>query len=357
METAKVVIIGSGPAGYSAAIYVSRAMLQPVLYGGLKSGGQLMNTTEVENYAGFPDGIQGPDLMIGMRKQAEKFGTVVKDQYVTAVDLSARPFKIWTNLPNGQDPEDFSNKSTPEEKMAAVEAIKKNEPAILAESLVITTGAAPILLNVPGEHEFFAKGVSACAVCDAAFFRQKVVYVVGGGDSAMEDATALTKFATEVHIVHRRDKFKASKVMVERVLKNPKIKVHWNSNLKEILGNKVVEKVKLIENGKEVKYPAQGVFLAIGHKPMNEIFKGELELDGHGYVVTRQSATAQGVEMAKASLSETGMVQFPTMTSVEGVFSAGDGVDVRYKQAITAAGQGCAASLDAERWLEDQNEK
>ncbi|NCO12433.1 MAG: hypothetical protein AUJ41_03225 [Candidatus Pacebacteria bacterium CG1_02_43_31] len=352
LATAKVVIIGSGPAGYSAAIYTSRAKLEPVLFGGLKSGGQLMNTTQVENYAGFSDGIMGPDLMMGMRKQAEKFGTVIKDQYVTAVDLSARPFRIWTNLPNGQDPEDFANKATPEEITASQETIKQNEPAILAESLIITTGAAPILLNVPGEHEFFARGVSACAVCDAAFFKEKIVYVIGGGDSAMEDATALTKFATEVHIVHRRDKFKASKVMVERVMNNPKIKVHWNSSLKEILGNKVVEKIKLIENGEDVEYPTQGVFLAIGHKPMNDIFKGQLLIDDHGYVVTRQSATAQGVELAKTSLSEKGLVQFPSMTSVEGVFAAGDGVDVRYKQAITAAGQGCAASLDAERWLE-----
>ena len=354
METAKVVIIGSGPAGYSAAIYNSRAMLKPVLFGGLKSGGQLMNTTDVENYAGFPEGIMGPDLMIGMRQQAEKFGTVVKDEYVTAVDLSVRPFKIWTNLPNGQDPTDFANKATPEEIVVAQETIKQNEPAILAESLIIATGAAPILLNVPGEQEFFAKGVSACAVCDAAFFKEKVVYVIGGGDSAMEDATALTKFASEVHIVHRRDKFKASKVMVERVLKNPKIKIHWNSTLKEILGDKVVEKVKLIEEGKEVEYPAQGVFLAIGHKPMNDAFKGQVKIDDHGYVVTRQSGTRQGVELAQEALSEQGLVQFPTMTSVEGVFAAGDGVDVRYKQAITAAGQGCAASLDAERWLEDQ---
>ena len=354
METVKIVIIGSGPAGFSAAIYASRAKLEPVLFGGWKSGGQLMNTTEVENFAGFPDGIMGPDLMIGMRSQAQKFGTVIKDDYVTAVDLSVKPFKIWTNLPNASDPVTFASKATPEEMQRATEDIKKNEPAILAESLIIATGAAPILLNVPGEQEFFAKGVSACAVCDAAFFKNKIVYVIGGGDSAMEDATALTKFAQEVHIVHRRDKFKASKVMVERVLNNPKINVHWNSTLKEILGSNMVEKVKLIEEGKEVEYEAQGVFLAIGHKPMNDIFKGQVLVDSHGYVVTRQSATNQGVEMAKSSLSEKGLVQFPSMTSVEGVFAAGDGVDVRYKQAITAAGQGCTAALDAERWLESQ---
>jgi thioredoxin reductase (NADPH) len=354
METKKLVIIGSGPAGLSAAIYAARAKLEPTLFAGWKSGGQLMNTTDVENYAGFPDGIMGPDLMIGMKTQAQKFGTTVKDDYVTAVDLSARPFKVWTNLPNGEDPVAFANKATPEEVQQAIEDIKKNEPAILADSLIIATGAAPILLNVPGEQEFFAKGVSACAVCDAAFFKDKITYVIGGGDSAMEDATALTKFASEVHIIHRRDKFKASKVMVERVLKNPKIKVHWNSTLKEILGNKTVEKIKIVEEGKEVEYEAQGVFLAIGHKPMNDIFKGQVEIDDHGYVVTRQSSTKNGVEMAKNSLNEKGVIELPSMTSVEGVFAAGDGVDIRYKQAITAAGQGCAAALDVERWLEGQ---
>ncbi|MCB9813215.1 MAG: FAD-dependent oxidoreductase [Pseudomonadales bacterium] len=355
METSKIVIIGSGPAGYSAAIYTSRAQLKTILFGGWKSGGQLMNTTEVENYAGFSKGIQGPDLMFGMREQAQKFGTIVKDEYVTAVDFSQKPFKIWTNLPNDQDPADFANSATSDQMTQAIEKIKQNEPAIMADSVIIATGASPIMLNVPGEKEFFAKGVSACAVCDAAFFKEKITYVVGGGDSAMEEATALAKFASEVHIVHRRDQFKASKIMIERVLNNPKIKVHWNSTLKEILGNKVVEKVKINENGNEVEYPAQGVFLAIGHKPMNDIFKNQILIDNHGYVITRQSATKQGVEMAQSALSPEGLVQFPTMTSVEGVFAAGDGVDVRYKQAISAAGQGCMASLDAERWLEQQS--
>ncbi len=351
MEETKVVIIGSGPAGFSAGIYTSRAKLKPVLFAGLKSGGQLMNTTEVENFSGFPDGVMGPDLMIGMRQQAEKFGTVIKDEFVTAVDFSVRPFKIWTNFPDGMNWDSYSR--TAKDRLSQLIAqVKEHEPAILTQAVIIATGASPIMLNVPGEQEFFAKGVSACAVCDAAFFKDKTTFVIGGGDSAMEDATALTKFAKEVHIVHRRDSFKASKVMVERVLNNPKITVHWNSTLQAILGTTVVEKVKLLEDGKEVEYPTQGVFLAIGHRPMNDIFQDEVLLDSHNYVITAQSATKQGVEMASKALSEKGLVQFPTMTSVAGVFSAGDGVDVRYKQAITASGQGCMSALDTERWLE-----
>lgn len=354
MNNAQVVIIGSGPAGYSAAIYNSRAKLAPVLYGGFASGGQLMNTTDVENYAGFPEGVMGPDLMIGMRAQAEKFGTTIKDEYVTAVDFSQRPFKIWTNFPEGFDPQQFS-KLKPEEIEDFTQKVKAgSEPVMSANSVIIATGAAPITLGVKGEQEFWSRGVSACAVCDAAFFKEKIVFVVGGGDSAMEDATALTKFATQVHILHRRDSFKASKIMQERVLNNPKITVHWNTTLEEIMGSQSVEKVRVNENGEVKEYDAQGVFLAIGHRPMNLIFTNQVAMDSHGYVVTRQSGTKAGVEMAQGALSEDGIVTFPTMTSVEGVFAGGDGVDVRYKQAVTAAGQGCAASLDAERWLETQ---
>ncbi len=354
METAKVVIIGSGPAGYSAAIYNSRAKLAPVLFAGFASGGQLMNTTDVENFAGFPEGIMGPELMIGMRAQAQKFGTVIKDEYVTAVDFSARPFKVWTNFPEGFDPQQFG-KLTPEGIVQFTEKVKSAaEPTLLAESIIIATGAAPITLGVKGEQEFWSRGVSACAVCDAAFFKEKKVFVVGGGDSAMEDATALTKFASEVHILHRRDSFKASKIMQERVLHNPKITVHWNTALEEIMGSKIVEKVRVTENGTVTEYDAQGVFLAIGHRPMNLIFTNQVELDAKGYVVTRQSATKQGADMAQKAMSEDGLVTYPSMTSVEGVFAAGDGVDVRYKQAITAAGQGCSAALDCERWLETQ---
>lgn len=354
MENTKVVIIGSGPAGYSAAIYNSRAQLAPVLFAGFASGGQLMNTTDVENFAGFPEGIMGPDLMIGMRTQAEKFGTVIRDEYVTAIDFSARPFKIWTNFPEGFDPQQFT-KLKPEEIEAFSQKVKESaEPAVVAESVIIATGAAPITLGVKGEQEFWSRGVSACAVCDAAFFKEKKVFVVGGGDSAMEDATALTKFASEVHILHRRDSFKASKIMQERVLNNPKITVHWNTTLEEIMGTKSVEKIRVTENGATAEYDAQGVFMAIGHRPMNLIFTNQVQLDSKGYVVTRQSATKNGTDLAVSAINEDGLVTFPTMTSVEGVFAAGDGVDVRYKQAITAAGQGCSAALDAERWLETQ---
>lgn len=354
MEKRKVVIIGSGPAGYSAAIYNSRAQLAPLLFGGLKTGGQLMNTTEVENYAGFADGVMGPDLMIAMRTQAQKFGTEIQDVYVTAADFSQRPFKLWTQLPEGFDPQNFSKLSVKEIESFTQTIKEKFSPVVEAESVIIATGAAPITLGIPGEQEFWARGVSACAVCDAAFFRDKVVYVVGGGDSAMEDATALTKFATQVHIVHRRDSFKASKIMQERVLNNPKITVHWNATVQEIQGSKKVERILINENGKVTEYPTDGVFMAIGHTPMNTLFLGQIQLDEKGYVVTRQSATKLGVKMASEALSSEGLVTYPTMTSVAGVFSAGDGVDVRYKQAITAAGQGCAAALDAERWLESQ---
>jgi thioredoxin reductase (NADPH) len=354
MQTATVVIIGSGPAGYSAAIYNSRALLEPVLFGGLNSGGQLMSTTEVENYAGFPKGVMGPDLMIGMRQQAERFGTTVRDEYVTAVDLSERPFKIWTAFPQGFDPQQFPKLKPDEIEEFTAKVRQENEPVLLAESLIIATGAAPITLGIPGESELWARGVSSCAVCDAPFFRDKKVFVVGGGDSAMEDSLALSRFASEVHMLHRRDEFKASKIMQKRVLENEKITVHWNTTLNEILGDNKVEKVKVTENGQEKEYDAGGVFLAIGHRPMNLIFVGQLEMDDKGYVVTRQSGTKQGVEMAQKALSDEGILQSPTMTSVEGVFASGDGVDVRYKQAVTAAGQGCAAALDAEHWLENQ---
>lgn len=352
MKKAQVLVIGSGPAGYSAAIYTSRAALQTVMFAGHKSGGQLMYTTEVENYAGFPKGIVGPELMFGMRDQAKRFGTEIIDEYVTAVDFSERPFKVWTKFPKGFDSNNFADLKPADRKKFEKAVKKEHEPAVIADSVIIATGAAPIKLGVKGENEFWSKGVSACAVCDAAFFRNKKTFVVGGGDSAMEDAMALSKFATEVHLVHRRDSFKASKIMQERVLNNPKITVHWNTVLEEILGENKVEKIKVIENGKPQEYTADGVFLAIGHRPMNMIFDGHVKLDGHGYVVTSQSATADGVKMAKKALSEEGLVQFPSMTSVAGVFSAGDGVDVRYKQAITASGQGCMAALDAERWLE-----
>ena len=333
MNKTKLAIIGSGPSGLTAAIYASRAMLEPVLFAGTKAGGQLMFTTELENFPGFPKGVNGPDFMIGMREQATRFGTKIVDEDVQAVDFSARPFKVWTNQ------------------------AKDDQHLWLADSIIISTGATAIMLGIPGEDKFFGRGVSSCAVCDAAFFKDKDTLVIGGGDAAMEDAVALTKFAKSVKILHRRDQFKASKIMQDRVLNNPKIEVIWNTQVTEVLGDQKVTGVKTqntqTQQAGEIK--ADGVFLAIGHKPMTSIFQGQLELDSHGYVVTRQSLTQTGLQRASAALNSQGLVQFPTMTNIEGVFAAGDVVDVRYKQAVTAAGQGTSAALDAEWWLEQQS--
>ena len=246
-------------------------------------------------------------------------------------------------------------KATLEQYKQYEEQIKKLEPVLVAQAVIISTGATSIMLGIPGEEKFFGQGVSTCAVCDAAFYKEKNVYVVGGGDSAMEDTLALTKFASQVTVIHRRDTFKASKIMQDRVLNNPKVKVLWNSTLQEVIGNERVEKVKIDVAGQVQEFPADGVFMAIGHKPVTDIFRDKVELDEHGYVVTRQSLSQKGVEKAQAALDDKGLVSFPSMTSVEGVFAAGDVVDVRYKQAVTAAGQGCSAALDAERWLESNN--
>ena len=306
MEQVKVAIIGSGPAGYTAALYNARARLQPVVFAGEKSGGQLMWTTDVENYPGFAEGKPGPELMTEMRQQAAKFGADIRDQFVTQVDFSARPFKL---------------------QIAGKEEIT-------ADAVIIATGAEAKMLGIPGEKELLGRGVSVCAVCDAAFFKDKTVFVVGGGDAAMEDSLALTKFAKEVTLVHRRDQFRASKIMQDRVLNNDKIKVMYNAEVTEVMGDPMVQKIKIKQNEQEQEFPADGFFLAIGHKPMTQLFAGQLELDEAGYIVTQTT---------KMSTS---------MTSVEGVFAAGDAVDFRYRQAVTAAGMGCAAALDAERWLE-----
>lgn len=353
MEHTKVAVIGSGPAGYSAAVYTARALLAPAVFTGPESGGQLMYTTEVENFAGFAKGIQGPELMFAMREQAERFGAQMRDELVTAVDFSQRPFKLWTELPEGVAFDAYKS-GKPEELAAGMAALRKTEPQWTAESVIISTGASSIMLGIPGEKELLSKGVSTCAVCDAAFFRDKITFVVGGGDSAMEDATALAKFAKSVTIIHRRDSFRASKIMQDRVLNNPKISVLWNTEVLEIVGTDKVEQLKIKTNGKEQTVQAEGIFMAIGHRPTTQIFADQIQLDAHGYVVTRQSATKIGLEAAQAALTDEGLIAYPTMTSVEGVFAAGDNVDVRYKQAITAAGQGCSAALDAERWLERQ---
>ncbi len=306
MEHVKVAIIGSGPAGYTAALYNARAELKPVVFAGEKAGGQLMLTTEVENFPGFAKGKPGPELMAEMRQQAERFGADIRDQFVTKVDFSARPFKL--------------------------QIADKEE--ITADAVILATGAESRMLGIPGEKELLGRGVSVCAVCDAAFFKDKTVFVAGGGDAAMEDALALTKFAKSVTLVHRRDKFRASKIMQDRVLSNDKVEVLYNTVVTEVMGDPMVQKIRIKQDSQEKEVPADGFFLAIGHTPMTKLFAGQIELDEAGYIVTKTS---------KMSTS---------MTSVEGVFAAGDAVDFRYRQAITAAGMGCAAALDVERWLE-----
>jgi len=300
----KVLIIGSGPAGLTAAIYAARADLEPLMIEGFARGGQLMITTDVENYPGFPDGIMGPDLMEQFRKQAERFGTRLISSDVTRVDFSAQPFKVWV----GEDLHE-------------------------AESVIISTGASARWLGIPGEERLRGYGVSACATCDGFFFRDRQIAVVGGGDSAMEEALFLTKFASKVTIIHRRDEFRASKIMAQRALDHEKIEVLWDSVVEEVLGEGAVTglEVRNVTTNEVSELATEGLFVAIGHDPNTEIFQGQIELDDEGYIV------ADG-----------------TRTSVEGVFAGGDVVDKVYRQAVTAAGMGCAAALDAEKWLENQ---
>lgn len=353
MQSTKVAIIGSGPAGYTAALYTGRAMLQPIVFTGEKSGGQLMNTTVIENYPGFPDGKDGPQLMFDMRAQAEKFGAQMKDVYVTAVDFSARPFKLWTHYAGDFTGEKLESCS-PEELQNFSTEIKKTPHDVEADSVIITVGSQSRMLGIPGEKDLLGRGVSTCAVCDAAFYRDKNTIVVGGGDAAMEDTLALTKFARSVTVLVRTDKLRASKVMQERVTTHPKVTMMYNTTIKEVHGEGKVSEVilKNTVDGSEKMLPIDGVFIAIGHVPYTKIFNNQLTLDPHGFIVTRQSISKEGVEMAQAALTPEGKVAFPTMTSVEGVFAAGDVVDIRYWQAVTAAGQGCAAAIDTERWLE-----
>ena len=303
--TERLVIIGSGPAGLTAAVYAGRADLNPLLIEGMEAGGQLMLTTDVENFPGFPDGVRGPEMMDLFRKQAEKFGTRFVSGDVSRVDFSARPFGIWV----GDD-------------------------EIRAEAVIVSTGASARWLGVPGEEKLRGHGVSACATCDGFFFRDREIVVVGGGDSAMEEALFLTKFASKVTIVHRRDEFRASKIMATRALDHPKVEVRWHSVVTEILGADTVEAVRLenVLTGETEEFPTEGVFMAIGHDPNTTLFAGQLDLDDAGYLRTFGT----------------------TATSVDGVFGAGDVVDVPDRQAITAAGMGCRAALDAERWLDAQ---
>ena len=304
-----VVIIGSGPAGHTAAIYAARADLKPVMFEGYSiggiAGGQLMTTTEVENFPGFPQGIQGPILMTAMREQSLRFGTVIHTEDVARVDLSKRPFTV-----------------------------ASSEREIQTQALILSTGATAKRLNLPGEARLWNSGMSACAVCDGALpvFRNKVLVVIGGGDSACEEASFLTKFASKVYLIHRRHELRASKIMQDRVLKNPKIDMVWNTIVVDVLGTAVIEAVRLkdVVSGKERELPCSGVFYAIGFTPNTGIVAGQIETDTDGYVVTKPDSTA---------------------TSVPGVFACGDVQDKKYRQAITAAGSGCMAAMESERWL------
>ncbi len=333
MQKLNLAIIGSGPAGLTAGIYTSRARIETTLFSGMEIGGQLMYTSEIENFPGFPDGKSGPLLMTDLQKQAARFGTNIKFELITAVDFSKKPFALWTNLPSGVDHNSFKALRG-EELIEAMNEIKKSEPAYIADAIIVATGASSITLGVPGEKEYFGHGVSTCAVCDAAFYGDKSVHVIGGGDSAMEDAMALTKFAKEVTIIHRGESFRASKIMQERVLNNSKIKVLWNTNLKEIYGDgKTVKEVLLENNSQMQKLPTQGVFLAIGHKPNTSLFQDQLKLDKAGYVELVAHET------------------YETATSIDGVFVAGDVADHRYRQAIISAGSGAKAAMDVEHYL------
>ncbi len=302
-----VIIIGSGPAGYTAALYAARARLNPVVFeGSVTSGGALMNTTDVENFPGFPDGILGPDLMDAVRKQAERFGAELVPDDVTEVDLTANP-----------------------------KVVRVGADTFLAKTVIIATGSSYRELGIPGEKRLSGHGVSWCATCDGFFFRERDIAVVGGGDSAMEEATFLTRFARSVTVVHRRDTLRASKIMQDRALSNPKIRFAWDSEVTEVVGEDRVSGLHLrnIKTGEESILEVSGIFVAIGHDPRSELFTGVLATDAEGYLLVEQPSTR---------------------TAIEGVFAAGDVVDHTYRQAVTAAGTGCAAALDAERWLADQ---
>jgi thioredoxin reductase (NADPH) len=305
-EVREVIIIGSGPSGYTAALYAARARLRPLVFeGSVTSGGALMNTTDVENFPGFPDGILGPELMDQLRKQAERFGAELVTEDVTEVDLAAMP-----------------------------KVVKAGEDVYLAKTVIIASGSGYRELGVPGEKRLSGHGVSWCATCDGFFFRDQDIAVVGGGDSAMEEATFLTRFVNTVHVVHRRDSLRASKIMQDRAMSNEKIKFVWDSEVVEVLGEDRVNGVRLrnLRTGEESTLPVTGMFVAIGHDPRSELFAGQLPMDQEGYLLVEQPTTR---------------------TVLDGVFAAGDVVDHTYRQAVTAAGTGCAAALDAERWLAD----
>jgi thioredoxin reductase (NADPH) len=304
----EVIILGSGPAGYTAALYAARANLKPLVFTGLQPGGQLTITTDVENYPGFPKGILGPELMDLFREQVARFGTELIDAPVEKVDFSKRPFTVWSDGKSFQ-----------------------------AKSVIVATGASALLLGLPSEQKYMGFGVSACATCDGFFYKGKRVIVVGGGDTAMEEATYLTRFCPEVIVVHRRDTLRASKIMQERALANPRIRFLWNTEVAEIFGNDGGKatgvKLRDTQSGDVIEMAIDGVFVAIGHKPNTDFLAGQLPLDPKGYVLVKPGSS---------------------YTPIEGVFAAGDVHDAVYRQAVTAAGTGCMAAIDAERWLEAQ---
>jgi thioredoxin reductase (NADPH) len=304
-----IFIIGSGPAGYTAGLYTARANLNPFMVTGSQPGGQLTTTTEVENYPGFVHGIQGPEMMQVFEQQAVRFGLKVQYDTVERVDFSQRPFKLWLG----------------------------DESVHTADAVIICTGATAKYLGIPGEEAYMGRGVSACATCDGFFFKGQELAIVGGGDTAMEEANFLTRFATRVHVLHRRDTLRASKIMQDRAMKNEKIQFHWNTQPLEVLGDGTTVtgvRVKDVLSGVERVVPVGGYFSAIGHKPNTDLFKGQLDMNEVGYLTVRSPSTC---------------------TNIEGVFAAGDVADPTYRQAITAAGMGCAAAIDAERWLEAQH--
>ena len=303
-EHRNLIIIGSGPAGFTAALYSSRANLEPLLFQGPEAGGQLITTTDVENYPGFPEGIMGPDMMMKFEEQAKRFGTDVRYGTVTAVDFSQRPFRLLVD----------------------------GKKAFLADTVVISTGASARYLGLENEKRLLGHGVSACATCDGSFFRDQELALVGGGDTAMEEALFLTRFATNVHVIHRRDELRASKIMQERAKANEKIHFIWDTTVEDVLGEKVVEGVVLknLKTGETSTLKVGGLFVAIGHKPNTDIFKGWLDMNELGYIQTKPDST---------------------YTNIPGVFASGDAQDHVYRQAVTAAGTGCMAAIDAERWL------
>ncbi len=307
-ETIKCLILGSGPAGYTAAVYAARADLRPVLYQGLQPGGQLTITTDVENYPGYPEGVKGPDMMIDFQKQAERFGTDVRFGLATSVDLSRRPFKV----------------------------VVDDKKELMAETLIIATGASARWLGLESEEKFNGFGVSACATCDGFFYRGQTVAVVGGGDTACEEASYLSNLCKKVYLIHRRDELRASKAMQQRVMKTDNIEIIWNHVPKEIVGDKTVNGVLLedVKTGKVSRLDVDGFFVAIGHNPNSDVFKGQLDMDDNGYLKTQPDSTR---------------------TSVPGVFAAGDVQDHVFRQAVTAAGTGCMAAIEAERFLADQD--